>query len=685
MNKNIAGISSGMINMLLFAFAPVIVGLSSLDFFQKLLFSQLFSLVTLAILISFVGLKEFIRFSKSFKVKHYIKLFMVGFLRLGMSLCFFYALSNGPRIENNIITLTWPIFLVVFNVVGGEQNVTKSEIISLILAFIGSSFIVLKGDNFNSFSFSHYTYKYSLLYAILGGFYYFAYKKIKKDVFPSTEEILNNQTILSHLMMVFWQSLVGVILIFIISPFFKFSFAIPNQEVIYMAALGILGYSLPQVFISHSNLNLKASDFAVLRYLNPVICTLYLYFFLGDELFPNTILGTTLIFTCIYMVQVVRNGVLNAQSGAGYFAILFTAYLYFSNGNLKLEHELETYGAIFSIILAFTLSRIHQKLNDERAQLNELNIHMYDVYSYFSSNKQIQVYLYNLIQKIYDFDFYYRTKKIEGLTLEINRRLNHIIENLEESDIEEKQKIKELDLYIGKWLSLKIDKVSIGEKLAIWLLGIVTIFVLAISTGGSYITDLITLLVSTTIFYLCWLVRDYDLNIPNKTFSQVMLNQRSINRIFGVYYLPYKTVLNKDYPKISTDITVVTTTKEWIDFERSFLDLFTFYKSADVNWGKKKEELISSSDRLIKFYDNNAISTNDIKTLKEIIKLVEKAKSPIGETFKKVYSLFMSLKSPLVDVSIEKSSKLSTFIEKILIVIGLCSIFYVLSLKYTGV
>ncbi|MBT5910289.1 MAG: DMT family transporter, partial [Opitutae bacterium] len=245
---------------------------------------------------------------KSFKLKQYVKLFGVGILRVSMSLCFFYALSNGPRIENNIITLTWPIFMVMFNVLSGEQRITKTEIICLLLSFVGSFFIVLKGNSFETISFSHFTYKFSLLYAVLGGFYYFIYRKIKEEIFPTNEVVINKNTVMSHLYMVFWQGITGVILVIALLPVFPESLLIPPEEFKLMALLGVVGYALPQLFISYSNLNMKASDFALLRYLNPVICTFYLYLILDDQIFATTIIGATLIFSCIYMIQIARSG-----------------------------------------------------------------------------------------------------------------------------------------------------------------------------------------------------------------------------------------------------------------------------------------------------------------------------------------------------------------------------------------
>lgn len=294
------GILSGIINMLLYAFVPVIVGLSSLSFYQKLFYSQIISVLALLLIITAFGLKDFIRFVKSFTFSQYLNLLGVGILRVSMSLCFFYALSNGPRIENNIITLSWPIFMVMFSVLSGDQRITKAEVFCLLLSFLGSFFIILKGDTISNISFSHFTYKYSLLYAVIGGFYCFIYRKIKEKMFPADELSLNKSTAMSHLYMVFGQGFTGLFLVFAIYPFFPNSLSVPPEELNLMILLGVVGYALPQLFISYSNLNMRVSDFALLRYLNPVVSTLCLCLFLGDRLFISTAIGATLIFSCTY-------------------------------------------------------------------------------------------------------------------------------------------------------------------------------------------------------------------------------------------------------------------------------------------------------------------------------------------------------------------------------------------------
>lgn len=302
-NKStIRGTISGVINMLLFAFVPVIIGVSTLTFYQKLFYSHLVSLIFLFLLIAFLDFRKFISFSKTFNSIQLSKLFGLGILRVFMSLCFFYALSNGPRIENNIITLTWPIFLVLFNILLGNQKIGKIEAIGLFLGFTGSLFITLKGDSFENILLSHYTYKYSVLYAILGGIYYFIYKKIKESIFSTNEECINRETVISHLFMIFWQGFLGFILIVAIMPLFPDTLNIPTQEIKWALLLGIVGYALPQFFISYSNLNMKPSDFATLRYLNPVICTAYLSIILDDKIYATTIIGSVLIFSCIHLI-----------------------------------------------------------------------------------------------------------------------------------------------------------------------------------------------------------------------------------------------------------------------------------------------------------------------------------------------------------------------------------------------
>jgi drug/metabolite transporter (DMT)-like permease len=677
--------------MFLFAFAPVIIGLSSLNFFQKLLFSQFFSLIILFILISFIGFRKFIKYSKSFKAKQLTKLFLIGTLRVAMSLCFFYALSNGPRIENNIITLTWPIFLVVFNILSGEQKTTASEILSILMAFFGSSFIFLGDGTFSSMTFSHYTYYFSILYALLGGFYYYLYKKTKDEIFPSDESIICGDTVLSHLMMVFWQCAPGLVIIIMMSPFFEFSLTIPSIEIVYMLLLGILGYSLPQVFLSYSNLSLRPSEFAVLRYLNPVICTLYLYYFLGDTLYPSTIIGTTLILTCIYIVQVSRNSILNAQAGSIYFAIIYTSYIFYKGDDSGIYHELETYGAIFSIILAFTLSRIlaftlsriHQKINREQDELIKLNSIAQRVYSEGNKDEELKTIVTNLMQKVYDFDFYYKSKKVEALAQEIIRRTNLITKHVENRDANQRNLTSDLESSVTKWLSLKVDKVTTGEKTVIWLLGAMTVITLSIANQSSLISDATIIIVSTTIFFLCWLVRDYDLNIPNKTFSHIALAQNFFKQISGVYYIPRKIYLNKDYPKYSTDFKVKTTTSEWSTFEKSFLDVFTFYISPEKKWEDKKSELQDSLDILRDYLRLKNTDTQTIEDLSAIESLLSPISNYEHENFKDIYRIFLNIQPKLEGVRIDKKSRISFYTEKILILIGFLSILYVISIKHS--
>ena len=205
--------------------------------------------------------------------KNIPKLFLRGFFGMLGVLLYFIATKYLPTAEAAILQKSSPFFVVVFAAILLKEKVTKIDVISLLLAFVGVAIITKPTGDFNIYSIVAFL---SALFAAM------AYVII--GMLKGKEE---GETV----MLAF-----GLVTVVILTPFMIKGFKVPNlKEALGMLMVGI-GGACGQYFLTKSYLMAPASKVSIYNYSSVVFSSIFGYFLFGDKIDFATGIGMVLVF-----------------------------------------------------------------------------------------------------------------------------------------------------------------------------------------------------------------------------------------------------------------------------------------------------------------------------------------------------------------------------------------------------
>lgn len=205
--------------------------------------------------------------------KNLPKLFLRGFFGMLGVLLYFIATKYLPTAEAAILQKSSPFFVVVFAAILLKEKVTKIDVISLLLAFVGVAIITKPTGDFNIYSIVAFL---SALFAAM------AYVII--GMLKGKEE---GETV----MLAF-----GLVTVVLLAPFMIKGFKIPNlKEALGMLMVGI-GGACGQYFLTKSYLMAPASKVSIYNYSSVVFSSIFGYFLFGDKIDFATGIGMVLVF-----------------------------------------------------------------------------------------------------------------------------------------------------------------------------------------------------------------------------------------------------------------------------------------------------------------------------------------------------------------------------------------------------
>ncbi len=210
--------------------------------------------------------------------KNIPKLFLRGFFGMLGVLLYFIATKYLPTAEAAILQKSSPFFVVVFAAILLKEKVTKIDVISLILAFVGVAIITKPTGDFNIYSIVAFL---SALFAAM------AYVII--GMLKGKEE---GETV----MLAF-----GLVTVVILAPFMIKGFKVPNaKEALGMLMVGI-GGACGQYFLTKSYLMAPASKVSIYNYSSVVFSSIFGYFLFGDKIDFATGIGMVLVFVAAFI------------------------------------------------------------------------------------------------------------------------------------------------------------------------------------------------------------------------------------------------------------------------------------------------------------------------------------------------------------------------------------------------
>ena len=205
-------------------------------------------------------------------------------LGLGQGL-FLIGLKNTTSVNTAILTTCIPILTMVIVILRKQEDVTRSKLIGLTLAFFGVIFI----RDLTNFELSGSTLLGDML-VLLGTLCFAIYLSFGKTFFQKYDNMWATT----------WMFFISGLLLLLLSinklpSFYEMDLSL---EVIASGTYSIVGATLITYLLNNWTLKkLPAGNVAVFIYLQPIVAGIFAYFYLGEIITVRMIICSLLIFT----------------------------------------------------------------------------------------------------------------------------------------------------------------------------------------------------------------------------------------------------------------------------------------------------------------------------------------------------------------------------------------------------
>lgn len=200
---------------------------------------------------------------------------------------YFQATKYLPSAEASVLQKSSPFFVAIFAYITMKEPMSKSDIISMIVAFTGVLFVTKpSASGFNN---------YAIIALLSGVFAAMAYTCI--GMLKGREE--------SHTIMLSFAIVTCICMI----PLMIGNFKVPNlKEIIGLAIVGICGM-LGQWFLTFAYMMAPAGKVSIFNYTTVIFTSILGYFIFGDKIDLFSGIGILLIFIGAYVAYVGKNKV----------------------------------------------------------------------------------------------------------------------------------------------------------------------------------------------------------------------------------------------------------------------------------------------------------------------------------------------------------------------------------------
>ncbi len=269
------------------------LSLEHLEPIQLVLYSTLFSICVLFILVLYQGKLNLI---KSFSRDDLKKYALLGFLNPCLYyIILFKAYDALPAQEAMVINFSWPVMLVILSIPILKQTIDVKSFLSIIVCYLGVVVIATNGDIFSMQFVNPFGVFLMLISTVIWSLFWLFNTKNSNDSLVS-------------LFFIFLFSF-PLILVFVL---FTNSFVVPSfKGLIGSIYIGFfeMGISLV-LWQSALKISTTVSRVASLVFITPFMSLVVLYFVLGEKILVSTFFGLILICTGLILQKYFTNKML---------------------------------------------------------------------------------------------------------------------------------------------------------------------------------------------------------------------------------------------------------------------------------------------------------------------------------------------------------------------------------------
>lgn len=440
---------------------------------------------------------------------------------------FYRALYGAPKVDATIIAFTWPLIAVVAMRVFSPATAARlrwNEWLMVLASFVGAAAIGVSNIGAAQSGDSG-EIVWAFVAAVGSGLYLpFAINSTRSfDQVVGSRPIATfyaisvaNATALAAVLLALWVS--GHTLRF---------YAFDGQVLLVCGLIGIGTYLVAEITWTWAFQEYKSLTLSSLPYFSPAVSVVLLYLLFDEPVRPIAIVGLVLILFSNLTLHA-RHRSMNALS----LSLVATVYVALAAQVLPrdvLSSVPEMAAAItglFAILAGFTLAQVAGRRTQEldaRATVVRRLIATDDAPGKDAADELLQ----DLIELEYDTTA--EGKESRAL------RIKHALSG--EAGTRTPAQESALDAFNG-WLSIHLDRLSLGERAALWLTGLGSIVFVLLLRGDSPLGNAGAIVFAGGAFLAMFAIRDYDRNNIHGFSSQIWRLEQGFREIGKKYYLP---------------------------------------------------------------------------------------------------------------------------------------------------
>lgn len=446
---------------------------------------------------------------------------------------FYRALYGAPKVDATIIAFTWPLIAVVAMRVFSPATASKlrwNEWLMVLASFVGAAAIgVSNAGAAQSTTESSGEIVWAFVAAVGSGLYLpFAINATR-----SFDRLVDSRPIATFyaISVANATALVAVLVALEVTGHTLRFYAFDPQVLVVCALIGIGTYLVAEITWTWAFQEYKSLTLSSLPYFSPAVSVVLLYLLFDEPVRPIAIVGLVLILFSNLTLHA-RHRSMNALS----LSLVATVYVALASQVLPrnvLSSVPEMAAAItglFAILAGFTLAQVAGRRTQEmdaRATVVRRLIATDDSPGKDDADALLQ----DLIELEYDST----AEGKEDRALRIKR-------SLAGSDgTRTPAQESAMDAFNG-WLSIHLDRLSLGERAALWLTGLGSIVFVLLLRGDSPLGNAGAIVFAGGAFLAMFAIRDYDRNNIHGFTSQIWRLEQGFREIGKKYYLPKEII-----------------------------------------------------------------------------------------------------------------------------------------------
>ena len=463
---------------------------------------------------------------------------------------FYRALYGSAKVEATIIAFSWPLIAVfAMRVFAPDKarSLNRLEFALVAVAFFGAISIGLaqmtRTDSTGGFEII-----FAFLAAIGSGFYLpFAingagrFRDIQGSKVFGTFVAISIANLVALLLVGGLTFGTGQSLLF---------YAFDTQVLLLCALIGIGTYLVAEITWTWAFAEYRSLTLTSLPYFSPALSVVMLYLFFDEPVSALAAFGLTLILfsnLSLHGMYQSNNAIVLALVGTLYVAV--ASVLLPRLEVPVLPEMLALIAGVFAILSGFVLSRVSSRRAaelDQRAvftrDLLDLRVDGTDARTEAARDDQIDAVFRGLIDLEYEDQAQVKDRIAESLRIELTALS-------QKAPRERRRLLRSFDL----WFTIHRDRLSIGEKLALWITGGSSILFLTLLRPDSFFGQIGLYAFSAGCFLLIFTISDYERSNVQGFRKHILRLQQPFREMGRDYYLPSRVVATNEVHALPDD------------------------------------------------------------------------------------------------------------------------------------